>query len=165
MNRYQTFMLFWLTFCLNGLSPAQQSIFPNSTFNGWKDYFDKSYGPDFELINGIQYVNPFSDSEEHPFLGDDQFYDGYAVINDRQYSGLRLKYDIYRHGVVLRYEPFPGRTDQILLNNAAIDAFYLDRKLFRKYSFSETGVAFMQVIESGDFLSYLLHEVSHDPKT
>ena len=37
-----------------------------------------------------------------------------------------------------------------VLNNEFIDAFEFDDKLFRKYSFPETGTKILQVIESSD---------------
>jgi hypothetical protein len=51
--------------------------------------------------------------------------------------------------MILQYSPFAGGTDQILLQDEFIHEFKIDGKLFRKYSFPETGTRFYQIITSG----------------
>lgn len=51
--------------------------------------------------------------------------------------------------MILQYSPFAGGTNQILLKNEFIHEFKIDGKLFRKYSFPETGTRFYQVVTSG----------------
>lgn len=150
MNHRQTLLLLFLMTCYSGSLSAQKTNSADPAFNEWKDFFDKSYGPDYNLVNGIKYVYLFSNANGHPFLGKDQFYTGYAVINGRKYPDLQFKYDICNQQVILNYTFFSGGTEQIILNNEVIDTFYLNGKLFRKYSFPETDTKFLQVIESGD---------------
>ncbi len=71
------------------------------------------------------------------------------VIADREYQDVYLKYDLYNQNMILQYSPFTGGTNQILLKNEFIHEFKIDGKLFRKYSFSETGTRFYQVVTSG----------------
>ena len=68
---------------------------------------------------------------------------------DREYQDIYLKYDIYNQDMILQYSPFAGGTDQIYLKNEFIHEFKIDGKLFRKYSFPETGTRFYQVVTSG----------------
>ncbi len=150
MNRYYTILILFFLTCFSDSLSAQKSGYPDAAFNEWKEFFDQSYGADYELINGIKYVYPFFNSSDHPFLGEDRFYTGYAVINGRQFPDLKLKFDICIQRIVLNHPFFSGEKEQIILNNEFIDAFELDGKLFRKYSFPETGIKFLQVIESGD---------------
>ncbi|MCK4700218.1 MAG: hypothetical protein KAT38_07780 [Bacteroidales bacterium] len=150
MNRYFTILILFLLTCFLDSLSAQKPGYPDAVFNEWKAFFDQSYGPDFELVNGIKYVYPFFNPSDHPFLGEDRFYTGYVVINGRQFPNLKIKYDICIQRIVLDYTFFLGEKEQIILNNEFIDAFELDGKLFRKYSFPETGTKFLQVIESGD---------------
>ncbi len=51
--------------------------------------------------------------------------------------------------MILQFNPFSGGIDQILLKNEDIHEFKIDGKLFRKYSFPETGTRFYQVVTSG----------------
>lgn len=150
MNRYHTILILFLVACFSDSLSAQKPGYPDAAFNEWKEFFDQFYGPDYELVNGIKYEYLLFNSSGHPFLGEDRFYTGYAVINGRQYPDIKIKYDICIQRIVLNYTFFLDEKEQIILNNEFIDAFELDGKLFRKYSFPETGTKFLQVIESGD---------------
>jgi len=133
----------------SGAAKTQAQTINDSTLYRWKNYFDLSYGPDYNLINGVKYLYLYSDIEGHPFFGEDQFYKGSLVIANREYQDVYLKYEIYNQNIILQYSPFSGGTDQILLKNEDIHEFKIDGKLFRKYSFSETGTRFYQVVTSG----------------
>ncbi|MCK4465714.1 MAG: hypothetical protein KAU83_08380 [Bacteroidales bacterium] len=142
------FLLLFVCF-YSGAATAQVQTIYDSTIYNWKEYFDLSYGPDYNLINGIKYLYLYSNVSGHPFFGENQFYTGHLVIADREYQDVYLKYDIYNQNMILQYSPFTGGTDQILLKNEFIHEFKIDGKLFRKYSFSETGTRFFQVVTSG----------------
>ena len=133
----------------SGATTAQTQTVSDSTIYGWKNYFDQSYGPDYNLINGIKYLYLYSNIDGHPFFGENRFCTGSLVIADREYQDVYLKYEIYNQKIILQYSPFSGGTDQILLKNEDIHEFKIDDKLFRKYSFSETGTRFYQVVTSG----------------
>lgn len=150
MNRYYTILVLFFVICFSDSLSAQKPGYTDAVFNEWKEFFDQSYGADFELVNGIKYVYPFFNPSDHPFLGEDRFYTGYAVINGRQYPDIKIKYDICIQRIILNHAFYSGEKEQIILNNEFIDAFELDGKLFRKYSFPETGTKFLQVIESGE---------------
>jgi len=158
MNRYHIILIFFLVTCFSDSLSAQKSDYPDAAFNEWKKFFDQSYGADYELINGIKYVYPFFNPSDHPFLGEDRFYTGSAVINGRQFPDLKIKYDICIQRIVLNHVFFSGEKEQIILNNEFIETFELDGKLFRKYSFPETGAKFLQVIGSGDLSCLYLWE-------
>lgn len=133
----------------SGAATAQVQTVSDSTIYSWKKYFDLSYGPDYNLINGIKYFYLYSNVDGHPFFRENQFYAGSLVIADREYQDVYLKYDLYNQNMILQYSPFAGGTNQILLKNEFIHEFKIDGKLFRKYSFPETGTRFYQVVTSG----------------
>ena len=153
MNRYHTILIFFLITCFSDSLFAQKPGNTDAVFNEWKKFFDQSYGPDFELVNGVKYVYTFFNPSDHPFLGEDRFYTGSAVINGCQFPDLKIKYDIWIQRIVLNHTFYSDEKEQIVLNNEFIDAFEFDDKLFRKYSFPETGTKFLQVIESSDKVS------------
>lgn len=142
------FFLLFVCF-YSGAATAQVQTISDSTIYSWEKYFDLSYGPDYNLINGIKYLNLYPNADGHPFFGENQFYTGHLVMADREYQDVYLKYDIYNQNMILQYSPVTGGTAQILLNNDFIHEFKVDGKLFRKYSFSETGTRFFQVVTSG----------------
>ena len=142
------FLLLSVCFYSGTTKTRAQTIY-DSTIYRWKNYFDLSYGPDYNLINGVKYYYLYSDIEGHPFFGEDQFYTGSLMIVNRKYQDVYLKYEIYNQKIILQYIPFSGGTNQILLRNEDIHEFKIDGKLFSKYSFPETGTRFYQVVTPG----------------
>lgn len=154
-----------LTVCLLWLlNTAQEGVAKDrntgavndSTVNHWKSYFDGAYGNDYNLVNGIKYLNLYPRAEGHPFLGPDQFFKGKLVVNDRIYEGVDLKYDICRQQLILRYPHFSGSTEQIILVNENITEFEIQGKTFRKYNIPGKGERFCQVL-AGDSISCLYY--------
>lgn len=154
MNRFQIILILYVATCFSDPLSAQQPDYPDAILNEWKAFFDQSYGSDYELVNGAKYVYLYLNSNEHPFLGNDRFYTGSVIINNRQYPDIEIKYDIYNQSIILNHTFPSGVNEHIILNNEFINAFELDGKFFRKYHFPETGTKFFQVIES-DGLSSL----------
>ncbi len=109
--------------------------------------FDRLYGLDQNLINGVRYKPEYPGSEGHPFLEDRQIITGNIRINNLHYQRVRLGYNIYKQSIILEYLNFAGATEQIVLHNETIDEFDLDQKKFERLTFDMTGTAFFQVIE------------------
>ena len=145
---FKYFLLLSICIYLVAVKTQAQTIY-DSNIHRWKKYFDQSYGPDYNLINGIKYLYLYSAVIGHPFFGGTQFHIGSLVMSGKEYQDIYLKYDIYNQNVILQYSSFTGGTDQVLLKNEFIHEFKIDGKLFRKYSFSETGTRFYQVVTSG----------------
>jgi hypothetical protein len=129
---------------------AQSTDLGDSTFLKWKLFFNQSYGTDYNLVNGIRYLNLYPSAEGHPFLGEDRFYNGKLVVNNKVYQDVEIKYDIYNQEIILQYPYFSGSTDKIVLVEEFIDEFEMDGKLFRKYTFPETAPRFYQVVFQGN---------------
>ncbi len=150
MNGFYRYSLFFvLSFCSCHIN-AQNGNTADSSLYEWKEYFNNSYGPDPNLINGIRYLNLFPNSDGHPFLAEDQFYNGRLVIGNTEYVDVDFKYDICDQNIILQYSPFSGGRYQIVLNSEFVNEFLIDDKLFRKYSFPETGTRFFQIVTSGN---------------
>jgi hypothetical protein len=130
---------------------AQSERTIDSTLLNWKSYFENLYGLDYNLINGRRYVNLYSTADGHPFLGENSFYRGNIIINNKSYKDVEIKYDICNQEILLQYKYFSGNTDIIILVEKFIDGFEMDGRLFRKYNFPETGPRFYQVVSQGNF--------------
>ncbi len=150
MNRYRIVFLLLFVSASSGSLPAQDQPAQVTAFNEWKDFFNQSYGLDYNLVNGIRYLYPYARAFGHPFLGENRFYTGYAVINGQYYPELHFKYDICNQQIILNHTFLSGGTEQIIINYEIIDEYELEGKLFRRYSFPETGTRIFQVIESGN---------------
>ena len=109
--------------------------------------FDRLYGLDQNLVNGIRYKPEYPGSDGHPFLEDWQITAGSVRINNLLYNGVRLGYNIHNQTLILEYLNFAGAPEQIVLHNKFIDEFTLGEKQFKKMAFEETGTAFFQVIK------------------
>jgi hypothetical protein len=112
--------------------------------------FDRLYGLDQNLVNGIRYKPEYPGSEGHPFLDDKQIHTGNIRINNLLYQKVRLGYNIFNQSVILEYLNFAGALEQIILHNESIEEFELGLKKFEKLTYDMTGTAFFQVIEARD---------------
>jgi len=146
-----------LTILVNPLY-AQNNDQTAKDFYRLKEYFDRSYGSDFNLLNGKNYQVLYTNAIGHPFFNSDQFREGSLLINGVYYEDLLLKYDIYNQLVILKYKGQWGQIERLILTGEFIDEFTLDRKLFRKMSFPETGSRFFQVVYTGEMSCYLIWE-------
>lgn len=109
--------------------------------------FDRLYGLDQNLVNGVRYKPEYPGSEGHPFFDDRQIFTGSIRINQIHYPRVRLGYNIYNQSVVLEYLNFAGAPEQIVLHNEFFDEFQLGKKKFERLAFEMTGSAIFQVIE------------------
>jgi hypothetical protein len=139
---------------------AQSTRTKDSTVLKWKSYFEQFYGADYNLINGTRYVNLYITAEGHPFLGEDSFYRGNIVINNKTYVDAEIRYDICNQKIILQYPYFSGNKDKIVLNEEFIGEFETDGRLFRKYSFPGIGPRFYQVVSQGNI--YCLYHWKKD---
>lgn len=154
-HRYY-YLICLMAFLANAVD-AQVIFISKDDFISTKQYFDRSYGSDYNLLNGRLYDLPYSAST-HPFLHSDQFKPGNIQLNDEVYTGVPINYNINDQQVVLQYLSNSGLTQKLILNQEAIESFQLDGKLFRRLSFPETGTRFFQVVRSGDISCYLYWE-------
>jgi hypothetical protein len=146
-------LLFSITFQGNTQHPYS---YPNITYAELYKSFQRDYGFDQELINGIFYENFYLKPLGHPFLGQDQFYTGKLVYHHKAYDNVDMKYDIYEQQLVINYR-FNDKQLNIILPNEFISEFSFDGKLFRYFYFQEQEPGFYQVISDGHELNFLFH--------
>lgn len=137
---------------------AQENDQTAKDFYRLKEYFNRSYGSDFNLLNGKYYQMPFINAIGHPYFNSDQFRKGSLLINGVYYDVVMIRYDLYNQSVILMHIDHTGRIKQLDLSTEFIDEFTLDRKLFRKMSFPETGTRFFQIVYTGEMSCYLIWE-------
>ncbi len=151
-------ILTWLiTLMLVALPPglhAQKS--DTSILADLEQMISESYGPDQDLINGIEYFNLHTHSSGHKFLYEDKYYQGRVVIDEKAYKNVFIKYDIYNQQVLLLIDHPTGGNKQIILNNLRLKEFEINGRKFHKYKFPGTGTLFFQVI-GNDEMACLYH--------
>ncbi len=149
---------FWVLIAIS-VHPAvaQRSGQSDLTVLRQKEYFDQENGPDYNLQNGICYVDLYTPARGHPYFGEKSYNTGSIVISGTEYPEVKLKYDICNQRVQLYYVQPSGESDQIILCNEFIERFSFDGKLFRKLFFNETGEQYFQVIEAGNIVCLYYH--------
>jgi len=144
---------------------AQESYQPDNNFLQVKDFFDQSYGEDFNLRSGKQYAHHYFDVAGHQFFYSPLFREGSLTTRGYQYVGVLINYDIYNQYLVLQHTDHTGRTELLQLNKEFIEQFTIDGMLFIKMTFPLTGTRFFQVIQSGKLacLSYWEKDLVYSP--
>jgi hypothetical protein len=115
--------------------------------------FNRSYGSDFNLLNGRQYYLLYS-SVSHPFLYSDEYRPESLRLKGVPYEGIPINYDIYKQQLILQYSNSSGEAKHIIINEEFIDGFTMNNKEFHRLSFPETGSGFLQVLSSGELSFY-----------
>ena len=118
-------------------------------FNQEKARFDRTYGSDYNLLNGRQYFLLYSNTSD-PFLNGELAWPGRLVLNGVEYEGVPINYDLYQQAVILQFQSFTGEIRYLVLNREAVDEFALYGKLFRKVALPGEDEKYVQVIEYGD---------------
>lgn len=119
-------------------------------------YFDRSYGSDYNLLNGRQYYLYYS-SNSHPFLHTDQSRPGDLVLGGMSYRGVPINYDLYQQEVILQYISHSGETRHVILNRELVDEFVLDNKLFREVTLEGRDPGYAQVIREDGLRFYIFY--------
>ena len=148
-----------IVFCAFILGPFTNSIAqanPDTSIIAWRQYFDRLYGNDYNLLNGIRFLQIPARAEGHPFLGENKFSTGIIVIGEKEYDGVELKYDICNQQIILNYIDLSGSQQQIVLVSNEINEFTLGDRLFRKVKLPEKEQRYFQVIE-GDPVSCMYY--------
>lgn len=112
-----------------------------------KERYDRTFGSDYNLLNGRQYSLLLSNTS-HPFLSGELARPGRLVLNGTEYEGVLINYDLYQQAVILRFISHTGEIRYLVLNREAVDAFSLDGKVFRNIAFQGKEEQYMQVIEA-----------------
>lgn len=157
----------FLVLILTGQAIAQPVKTSSPDLDSLLGYTQMKNGLDQELINGIQYYNPYVQYKGDPFFPENVFYEGSLNYKGIQYDQLRLKYDCYAQELILEYKDFNGRYNHLLLDSMFIDSFGLEGHRFQKLSLFGDKPVYYQVVNSGPITCYVywkanLTSVSYD---
>jgi len=116
--------------------------------------FDKLFGLDQRLINGVMYRVESPGINGHPFLDDAYFSHGSIQIEELWFADVELAYNVYSQNIVLKYQNVFDGYEYIELQNEFIRGFRLGSRCFEKRDFPLTGEQFFQVIDAGELKCY-----------
>jgi len=121
----------------------------------YSELVGKAYGLDQELVNGVQYYNRYRASLGHPYFLGDMFQMGSATIRGRNYSDVKLKYDLFSQHLEVEYQDFSGGEKQIILVTDWVQAFLIGQHQFQKLNLEEDQNKYYQVIKMDCFTCYV----------
>jgi hypothetical protein len=113
---------------------------------------DNVFDSDPLLYNGKQYSYfiPFT-TGGHQFFSEPQFVTGTVTIRGVTYTDLFLNYDIYNQQLVLQYVNAIGARNQIILSEAWLESFRLDKTNFELIRTQDSLKQIFQVIGQGKY--------------
>jgi hypothetical protein len=128
-----------LTLCLLPIHPSlpahtQPKNDSSDFIQLYKSVADE-YGLDQVLVNGISYEDKYWKKVGNQYFPEDRLYKGTLIYREKEYHGVRMKYDICDQQLILHiYQNY--LTVRVVLSNDFVSAFSLDEKLFSKYDFT-----------------------------
>ncbi len=123
--------------------------------------FDRAYGLDPILYNGIKYFQNQSGVVGTAFLDTDYTSDCAVSINGKRYENLLIKYDVYKQVFVLNFLNFVGANEQIVLNLGNSDTLYLRGKVFIKNIYNSIKQPYVQILSHKDNTAYISYVKSY----
>ena len=142
------FFVIW-GFCLFG----QQGSGSEGYFS-YRDLVEYAFGQDQNLINGPQYFNRYVNYKGLPYLTGAGFVSGELTIQDKSYSPVRIRYDLYAQQVEIEYSNRFGGFGWLVTVFEHVDAFQLESYPFRKLDLDGTP-RFYQVIRVNGFTCFV----------
>ncbi|RLD71045.1 MAG: hypothetical protein DRI98_06330 [Bacteroidetes bacterium] len=96
-----------------------------------QELYEEAANNNRPYINGFLYSETFPGSRGHPFFQSETWYHGNLLVDGRQYSGLAVRYDLYRDQLLYNHIHTTG-SYIIVLNIKLIEEFIIGGHTFRK---------------------------------
>jgi hypothetical protein len=112
--------------------PAQnnQSKILNQQAEELISFSDYVFGKDVRLVNGRIYSQPQTKAYGHPFIKGSEWMQGSVDINGKNFSSLKLNYDIYQDYLIYLDESPDGNKVVLLLDKNKVTNFTLEDHSF-----------------------------------
>jgi hypothetical protein len=91
---------------------------------------DYIFGEDARLVNGRIYSQPYNKAYGHPFMKTANWMQGSIYVNGKNFSGVKLNYDIYQDCLIYLNESPEGNNMALLLNKNQVRGFTIDEHSF-----------------------------------
>ena len=127
----------------------------DSSVYNQKSRFDKLYGPDPALYNGIRYVPDHPNSKGFPFLLKNEPFDGEIILSGKKYQHLKLQYNCFKQEFVLDFLDQNNAYNALIINSNNIDTVILDGQIFVPCKIPGIQEPFLQLICSGPIKCFL----------
>lgn len=95
-----------------------------------KSFSEYIYGKDVRLVNGRVYSQPYPKANGHPFMKSTSWMSGSVTVYGKEFSGLKLNYDISQDYLIYMDESSNGDNKMILLNKYSVEGFTVEDDKF-----------------------------------
>ena len=133
------FFLPWLT------AAGQQEV---------TDLLEQVLGTDQQLVNGIQFSNPYARVDGQPYFLNGNFQQGRLKIRDRWVEPVQLRYNLYAQRVEIEYTTRQGHRNQIMTVPELVPAFSLHGIEFSRAQLPGRQPVYYQVVRWGSDIAY-----------
>ncbi len=114
----------------------------------------EKYVVDPLIQNGVYYENPYFNAQGHQFFRDGKFHEGSIVFREKQFEGVRLKYDIFNQQLIINQDPDMHMQVNLLPGNL-VSEFHTNGSYFKSIALEDDALRYYQVMyESAEISCY-----------
>jgi hypothetical protein len=129
VNLIQVFTVLSGLYCQSPYIKNQDKLL-NQQAEDLKSFSEYIYGKDVRLVNGRIYSQPHPKANGHPFMKNTGWMPGSVTVYGKEFSGLKLNYDICQDYLIYLDESANGDKRIILLNKYNIEGFTVENNKF-----------------------------------
>ncbi len=116
-------------YCQSPYTNNQDKIL-NQQAEDLKSFSEYIYGKDVRLVNGRIFSQPHPKAHGHPYMKSTNWISGSVTVYGKEFSGLKLNYDICQDNLIFLDESVNGDKKIILLNKYNIEGFTVEEDKF-----------------------------------
>lgn len=124
--------------------------------------FDEAYGVDFNLVNGVKFVDFYATASGHPWFSEPEFGHGWLIIDGKKYFGQELNYDVYNQIVVAEHDSKLLGIQRFIVPDVYLDEFHMNGRTFRKMTVDNKKERIYEVVSEGHFTMLISYEKTYN---
>jgi uncharacterized lipoprotein YehR (DUF1307 family) len=155
-------------YCQSTYTRNQDKIL-NQQAEDLRSFSEYIYGKDVRLVIGKIYSQPYPKANGHPFMKSTNWMTGSVTVNGKEFSGLKLNYDICQDYLIYLDESPDGDKKTILLNKYSVEGFTVEDNKFITLSPEDADnldeYQYFEVLNSGKVSLYNKWNKKFEPVT
>lgn len=124
--------------------------------------FDESYGVDYNLVNGVKFVDFYAVASGHPWFSEPEFGHGWLIVDGKKYLGQKLNYDVYNQIVVAEHDSRLLGVQRFIVPDVYLDGFHMNGRTFRKMTVDNKNERIYEVVSEGHFTLLISYEKTYN---
>lgn len=123
--------------------------------------FDEAYGVDYNLVNGVKYVDFYATASGHPWFSEPEFGHGWLIIDGKKYFGQTLNYDVHNQIVVAEHDSELLGIQRFIVPGVYLDGFHMSGRTFRKMAVGNKKERIYEVVSEGHYSMLISYEKTY----